>query len=164
MAMLSIGILAALIIGCGSEDDGESAPGGSAPVSEPAPTEECDCGLSDADVLATVAAEAAGTPAPPAVDTTGLTADALSVSIVDFDFRPPELSIVAGDQVKIALRNAGDLPHTFTITDVVDSGSLSGGESRQMQFTAAQAGTFTYFCTVHGRETMSGTLTVKAAP
>ena len=86
------------------------------------------------------------------------------MSIVDFDFRPPELSVAAGDQVTIALRNAGDLPHTFTITDGVDSGSLSGGESRKVQFTAAQAGTFTYFCTIHGREAMSGTLAVTAAP
>ena len=58
--------------------------------------------------------------------------------------------------------NADTAPHTFTIDTLVDSGRIEGAGRGAAQFTPSQAGVLTFYCTIHGRERMSGTLTVSA--
>jgi plastocyanin len=85
---------------------------------------------------------------------------AQSVSLIDFGYMPSTLTARSGQSLTINLRNTGQAPHTFTIDGVVDSGTLASGGNGSVQFTPASPGTQTFYCTVHGRERMSGTLTV----
>ncbi len=81
------------------------------------------------------------------------------VTIVDFAYEPNEFTATAGEPVKWL--NTGDQPHTVTFDDdaIVDSDNLeSGGE---FSATFEDAGEFTYFCTIHGKDRMSGTITVE---
>jgi plastocyanin len=84
----------------------------------------------------------------------------LQVEMLDFDYQPATLSVRSGTSVTLEVENAGDQPHTFTIDGVVDSGVVNAGQSTRVIFTPASAGSLTFYCTVHGRGSMSGTLTV----
>lgn len=90
----------------------------------------------------------------------GAASGALKVEIVDLAYKPDTLTAPAGKQVTLELKNSGAQAHTFTITGVVDSQRIEAGASKTVSFTPAQAGTLTFFCTVHGQATMSGKFTV----
>jgi plastocyanin len=83
-----------------------------------------------------------------------------AVEMVDFGYEPRSLTARSGQAVTLDLANEGDQPHTFTINNVVDSGRVEAGGSKSVSFTPSQAGSLTFFCTVHGQASMSGTLTV----
>lgn len=77
------------------------------------------------------------------------------VSIVDFSFEPPALTINDGDIV--TWTNNGAIIHTSTSnTGVWDSGILNPGNS--FSFTFNGAGDYQYHCAIH--TTMTGTITV----
>jgi len=85
---------------------------------------------------------------------------AQEVNIIDFAYEPDALSATAGEEVTLELTNSGDQSHTFTIDGLVDSMQIEPGDSATVTFTPDEAGTLTFFCTVHGAGTMSGELTV----
>lgn len=77
------------------------------------------------------------------------------VTIVDFQFNPGSITIHTGDT--ITWTNNGSQPHTATANDhSFDTGVLQKGQSGSHTFS--QAGTFTYFCTIH--PFMHGTINV----
>jgi plastocyanin len=82
------------------------------------------------------------------------------VEMYEFRYEPKELTARAGQAVTLELKNEGEQPHSFTITGLVDSQRVEKGQSKSITFTPTQAGSLTFFCTVHGQATMSGTLTV----
>ena len=82
-----------------------------------------------------------------------------SVSMIDFGYEPESFTVPVGQTVSFSLTNDGAQPHTFTIDGVVDSGSVAGGESADVEFTVDSAGELTFYCTVHGAASMSGTVT-----
>jgi plastocyanin len=153
--IVSVTLMLLLVVAaCGSENGpaagAPSTPDGNVARGEPAlePT-VCDCKLSDSAVLATATAEAARGPSPP-----------LSVSVFEFGYTPGQMIATAGAAVTISLRNTGTTAHTFTISGVVDQRVLAG-TTTEVRFTApSRSGPQTFFCTVHGRDAMSGTLTV----
>lgn len=79
----------------------------------------------------------------------------------------PALSVNAGDTVTITLHSTDGFPHQLLI-DYNGNGVADAGEPVSAQFTttttltftASQAGTFSYICTVHGAA-MKGTFTVQ---
>jgi plastocyanin len=80
------------------------------------------------------------------------------VTIVDFQFNPGSITIHTGDT--ITWTNSGAQPHTATANDhSFDTGILHKGQSGSHTFN--QAGTFSYFCTVH--PFMKATITVVAS-
>lgn len=82
----------------------------------------------------------------------------LQVTAVDNSFDPNTLSATAGSEVTVELANEGNNPHSFTIDDPeVDTGGVDGGESATVTFTMPDA-PVTFYCTIHGEDTMSGTL------
>jgi plastocyanin len=83
-----------------------------------------------------------------------------AVQVRDFSYTPMQLSTIAGQPLTINVTNAGPTAHTFTISGVTDSGSIPSGQSRSVQLTPGQAGTLTFYCTIHGQASMSGTLSV----
>jgi plastocyanin len=79
------------------------------------------------------------------------------VLVLDNAFEPPAIRIAEADTVTWTW--AGIEPHTVTFDDpgLLGSPVLSGGTHR-VQFESP--GTFTYFCSVHGREVMAGSVEV----
>jgi len=82
----------------------------------------------------------------------------LEASVVDFDFRPPTISVEVGTEV--VWTNEGETPHTITADDgSFDSGTLDPGETFALTFIVP--GRYTYFCIPH--PFMRGTVEVRAA-
>ena len=80
------------------------------------------------------------------------------VQIVDFGYTPSTLTVAQGAAVSWV--NTGVAPHTVTASSgVFDSGILSRGATFSRTFT--NAGTFSYFCTLH--PDMKGTILVTGA-
>jgi plastocyanin len=107
--------------------------------------------------------------APPPVSITVEAADT-------FQFSPPTLSVTAGGEVNLTLKNTGGLDHNFvlvgqnadplTVTEAdalggVNAGTVGAGGEKSFTFTAPTAGTYQYVCTVAGHAAggMVGTLT-----
>ena len=115
--------------------------------------EEPTVGADATDDTSDIYAE--GTPGAPAGEDT---IDA-QVSIVDFGYEPDSFTATAGEPVK--WQNTGDADHNVTFEDdsVVDSGNLAAGAEFSRAFE--DAGEFAYFCSIHGKDRMSGTITVE---
>ena len=78
------------------------------------------------------------------------------VVIEGMKYRPAQLQIAAGDTV--VFRNADPVPHTVTDRGgAFDSGRIESGATWTL--SAAPAGEYTYYCTIHPR--MTGALTVQ---
>lgn len=78
-------------------------------------------------------------------------------------FAPATLTVNKGDQVKITFKNNGGT-HDFVIDEFsVKSDTLQSNEDTTVEFTADQAGSFEYYCSVanHRQMGMKGTLVVK---
>jgi plastocyanin len=82
-----------------------------------------------------------------------------SVSIGDNFYSPASVSVAVGDTV--TWTNNGQAQHSATADNgSFDTGVFGPGVTRSQTFN--QAGTFSYFCTVHG-QSQSGTVRVLAA-
>jgi LPXTG-motif cell wall-anchored protein len=128
----------------------EQAPAAAVPA-EPAPTGEQPDPAAASPAPRPLGDEHRGKPrAVAAADT--------SVTIVDFEFGPAQITIQQGDTV--TWRNDGPTPHSATAPDgSFDTGIFPDGESRSHTF--GQAGSFSYICTPHPN--MKGTVTVEAS-
>ena len=88
------------------------------------------------------------------------------MTMLEFSFRPAQPRVVRSDgqRVAIVLQNTGVIPHNLVIPDLgVASANLAPGQSGQVEFTAAQPGTFRFICTMPGHEErgMVGYLTIE---
>lgn len=88
---------------------------------------------------------------------------ATRVEMGDFSYMPGALTARPGETIAVMVVNTGNLPHNFTIDGVVESGNLNSRSSKTIEFSVPQASTLTFYCTIHGRATMSGTLTVSTS-
>lgn len=93
--------------------------------------------------------------APPAAGAAGATRH--NVAVVDYAFRPTNISARVGDSV--AWTNQGRAPHTATAARAFDTGVFRAGEQRTTRLQTP--GTFAFACTIHPE--MTGVLTVTAA-
>jgi len=77
---------------------------------------------------------------------TASTAAATTITIHNFSFHPPTLTVKAG--TTITVKNSDDTDHTVTALDgSFNTGPIPGGKSAT--FTVAKAGTFPYHCNIH---------------
>jgi LPXTG-motif cell wall-anchored protein len=134
--------------------------GGTADASGRPPADKSD---ADAPAPADVVIPASGpTPAPAAATSKqpkAVAAASALVSIGDNFFSPATVSVAVGDTV--TWKNNGQAQHSATASNgSFDTGIIAPGQSRSHTFTTA--GTFSYFCTVHGTA-QSGTVRVAAA-
>ena len=85
-----------------------------------------------------------------------------TVSIVDFAFQPPTVTIDAGGTVTWTVTRAQD-PHTVSPVDPPDAfvGTPLLRQGDHFSVTFARAGTYRYECTIHPEE-MQGTVIVEA--
>lgn len=61
--------------------------------------------------------------------------------------RVPGQSLIVreGDTVNITVTNTLTTAHSFVIDGVIDSGTIAGGQSKTMQFTAPSAGSYMFY-------------------
>jgi uncharacterized cupredoxin-like copper-binding protein len=113
----------------------------------------------------------------------------LELLATDIIYDKDRIEVIAGQTVKVTLKNEGVLEHDFSIMEIPHSGEVmaeemdeeSGhdmsnvaeepevhvasppGGSHSVEFTPSQAGEYEYFCTVEGHKAagMVGTLLVK---
>jgi plastocyanin len=87
------------------------------------------------------------------VDAAPEVAEALNVSLVDFEFVPQRIFVKIGDT--ITWKNNGQVPHTVTSNDgSFDSGKLASDQTFIKVFS--QRGVFPYYCQYHGTKTGAG--------
>lgn len=86
----------------------------------------------------------------------------IEVGADDLSFDPAEITASVGEDLAVAL-TSGDVLHDFTIDELDAHVAASRGETEVGGFTATEAGTFTYYCSVAGHRSagMEGTLTVE---
>jgi plastocyanin len=105
-------------------------------------------------VIVLLAVAACGETTPP----NGGPVETREVTIVDNAFEPPDIIVREGDTVTWTW--AGFDVHTV----VFDDGSILPATARAVgthQVVFRIAGTYPYFCSVHGRSVMSGTVEVR---
>ena len=78
-----------------------------------------------------------------------------AVSIKNFAYAPPSLTMDKGSTVKFTNRDSTE--HTATASGAFDTGSIGEGQTKSV--TLETPGTFSYVCTFH--PFMHGTVTVK---
>ena len=81
-----------------------------------------------------------------------------TVSVEDNHFSPTAVTIGAGQFVRFAW--VGQNAHNVTFDDA-SIGNSSTQTSGTFDKTFANAGTYTFYCSVHGKVVMSGTVTVR---
>ncbi len=111
---------------------------------------------------------AAPTPAPGAAQAAAPTSGPIVVEMHDIYFQPKEITIPAGQDVKVTLKNLGAAPHDFSIDALKISYALDPGQTKEITINAP-AGTYEFYCNVPGHKEagMVGTLVAKegaAAP
>ena len=79
---------------------------------------------------------------------------AKTVSIVNFAFKPANLTVAKGTRVTFS--NTSGIAHTATDKGAFDSGKIKAGKSFTVRFS--QTGTFAYHCKIH--PTMQGKIVV----
>lgn len=105
------------------------------------------------------AAQQATTLPPSAPSSPAKASASARVSAGDNFYSPPTVSIAVGDTV--TWTNSGQVGHTVTFRDgSFDTGVFGPGASRSRTFRSA--GSFAYYCTVHG-PSQSGTVRVASA-
>ena len=103
--------------------------------------------FAGAAMMATVPVTAKSVPTPAAA----------SVTISNFTFKSPVLTVKPGTTV--TWTNGDDIPHTVVSRDgIFKSKVLDSGD--KFSFTFAKPGQFGYFCSIHPH--MTGTIIVKA--
>ena len=84
-----------------------------------------------------------------------------SVTARDNTFSPDHVTIDVGD--KVTWTNSGLLPHNVKFSNgSFEEPAEPEATSWTVERTFDRPGSFTYYCTVHGRDNMNGTLTVTA--
>lgn len=118
------------------------------------------CGSGSTPTPATTAAPASAAPgsAPPSAAQSGAgggAAGASAVTIQNFAFNPPTLTVKVGTEV--TWTNQDSTTHTVTFdTGGTKSGDLAQGATYKQTFSSA--GTLAYHCSIH--PTMTATVTV----
>ncbi|HEU0115585.1 MAG TPA: cupredoxin domain-containing protein, partial [Thermomicrobiales bacterium] len=105
---------------------------------------------------------AAPTPAPSAAQAAP-TGGPVTIELHDIYFQPKDVTIPAGQDVKVTLKNLGAAPHNFSIDALKISDDVQPGETKDITINAP-AGTYQFYCNVPGHKEagMVGTLTAKA--
>jgi len=78
-----------------------------------------------------------------------------SVTMSEYKFDPPSLTVRAGQPVTINLRNTGTLVHDYVVQGMPGpevKGEVQPGRSGTVSFTPSQAGTYRVICAQAGHE------------
>lgn len=86
-----------------------------------------------------------------------------TIETPDMSFDPDSFSIAAGEDHEVTIENTDGQMHTFTLDEADVDVEVAAGESETVTLNVADAGEYTYYCSVPGhRESgQEGTLTVE---
>jgi plastocyanin len=112
--------------------------------------------LSGLALLSLAACGGGGGSDTPTAPSPGTGASTATVTVGNDFFNPAQLTVAVGTTVTWQWA-AGDTTHSVTFDDGPTSDIQTSGT---FQRAFGTAGTYTYFCKVHGRAVMSGTVTV----
>jgi plastocyanin len=86
----------------------------------------------------------------------------VTLSAIDNEFEPTELTVPGGGEVTVEFTNNGETVHTFTSEELgFDSGNVEPGDSTTVTFTAPDGDT-EFVCTLHAEsDDMVGTIGVE---
>jgi uncharacterized cupredoxin-like copper-binding protein len=81
-------------------------------------------------------------------------------------FTPSSIAVRAGEPVELTLRNEGNVPHNFTLSEGVTTPvkvDVRGGQTARASFTIERPGTYHFSCSVpgHAAAGMPGTITAQ---
>ena len=95
-------------------------------------------------------------------DATGMTTFAIEShnDSSGYYFDPTILTGSAGQSITLEIKNAGSVPHNFSITSMNVNITLQPGASQEVKVTFPQTGTVEYFCSFHHALGMAGELSV----
>lgn len=86
------------------------------------------------------------------------------VSGTEFSFSPSNITVKAGEKIKILFKNNGGSPHNLVI-EKIGSGTktIGSGQTDAVEFTAPFSVVYTFFCSVPGHRTagMEGSIKVE---
>jgi len=88
----------------------------------------------------------------------------ITVSGTEFRFNPSEITVSAGERVRIIFKNEGRVIHDFVIENLgIRTKVIREGQTDTIEFEAPQPGTYIFYCSVSGhREAgMEGRLIVE---
>ena len=85
----------------------------------------------------------------------------ITITAKDNTFDPKSYSAVTGKPIKITITNAGQNIHEVEVKDLFPETKLSPGQSKTMDITSANAGTYKLYCEIHEDEGMEGDFVVK---
>ena len=111
--------------------------------------------------------EVGATPTPTAASESGSPqAGVKEIQVVgsEYLFSPSSITVTKGETVSLTFRNTGKFVHNLTIEGLgVSTKTIAAGQSDSIEFTASQAGTFTFYCSIGGHRGMGmeGSLEVK---
>jgi plastocyanin len=85
-----------------------------------------------------------------------------------FHFEPDAIEFPSGVEQLLEFRNESELPHSFRIDGVVDTGVIknpgsdakSSASTKRVRFTAKEPGEKIFYCTAHGPQSESGKVTI----
>ena len=103
------------------------------------------------------------TPPPPVVVQTPSVRE-ITVVGDEFLFNPKNMSIKAGERVRLTFKNEGRVIHNWIIEGQgIGTQTIAGGATTTIEFTAPASGQYTVFCSVpgHRERGMMGTLAVE---
>jgi plastocyanin len=87
----------------------------------------------------------------------------ITIEAMEYSFSPKTITVAAGSKVRLTLVNKGRMSHDFVIEgEEITTRLVAPGESATLEFTLADAGTYTYYCSVglHRALGMEGSLEV----
>lgn len=88
----------------------------------------------------------------------------ITITGTEFSFSPANITLKAGEKVKLSFNNDGNYPHNWVIEGKnITTKTIPGGAGDVIEFTAPPAGTYSIYCSVdsHRAKGMGGTLTVQ---
>jgi plastocyanin len=143
-SLFLLGAIAGLTFGCGSDNDA------SVPTQQPVPAPS-STPLPSATPSPTVTPSTSPSPSV----SVSIPQGAVGKGPAAYGINP--LMVVMGTTV--TWTNNDTLPHTVTADDnSFDSGTIQPGQSYSHTF--GTAGSYTYFCSIHGKASMSGAVQV----
>jgi len=82
----------------------------------------------------------------------------------EYSYTPKNIQVEKGERIKLTFKNIGAIAHNLAITDLgISTKTIAKGDEDSIEFTASEAGTFTFFCSIAGHKAlgMEGEIEVK---
>ena len=86
--------------------------------------------------------------------------DELAAGAVEFQWKPDNLLLAAGQRVTLKIANADFMQHNFTFKAVKVAKNLPVDKTTTIRFTAPRAGVYRFYCKYH-LQMMDGAITVR---